>query len=83
MPGGDGLVREIELLADAEVTVLSERRRRGPYGLDGGEPGAPGRNLVIRDGKAEAHGGKLSVMLKAGDRLRVETPGGGAHGRKE
>ncbi len=80
--GGDGLVREIELLAPAEATVISERRARGPYGLNGGEPGAPGRNILIRDGRAEALGGKFSRQLEAGDILRVETPGGGGWGRE-
>src|SRR5206468_9733782 len=48
--GGDGVVREIELLADARVTILSDRRERGPYGLAGGEAGAAGRNWVVRTG---------------------------------
>ena len=83
MPGGDGLVREIELLVDAETTVLSERRRRGPYGLAGGEPGSPGKNVIIsKSGEAEKPG-KFNSPLKAGDRLRIETPGGGGYGEKK
>lgn len=78
--GGDGVVREIELLADAEVTVLSERRRIGPYGLEGGSSGAPGRNLLIRNGVSEALPGKFSQRLNKGDRIRMETPGGGGFG---
>jgi N-methylhydantoinase B len=78
--GGDGVVREIELLSDAEVTVLSERRRRPPYGVEGGEPGKPGRNIVIRDGQAEDRPGKFSERMCKGDRVRLETPGGGAYG---
>lgn len=79
--GGDGVVREIQLLADAEVTVLSERRRHPPYGLQGGEPGKPGANQVIRDGQVRDQGGKFSQSLKKGDIVRVETPGGGGYGR--
>ncbi len=81
--GGDGIVREIKLLADSEVTVLSERRRRSPYGLFGGEPGAVGKNIIIREGKPHEMGGKFSVSLKKGDRLRMETPGGGGYGPPE
>jgi len=79
--GGDGLVREIELLADAEVTMLSERRDRGPYGLQGGADGKPGRNLVIAGERKRKMGGKFNTRLKAGERLRVETPGGGGRGK--
>ncbi len=79
-PGGEGIIREYEMLADTAVTVLSERRRRPPYGLQGGAPGACGRNTVIRDGRAETVGSKISIQLGAGDRLRIETPGGGGYG---
>jgi N-methylhydantoinase B len=76
--GGDGIVREIEVLTDAQVTLLAERRSRGPYGLHGGEDGAPGRAFVIRrDGMQEEIGGKASVRLAAGERIRIESPGGG------
>ncbi len=78
--GGDGIVREIRLLADSEVTVLSERRRIPPYGLFGGAPGAVGRNIVIKKGKTKVMGGKFSVSLNQGDILRIETPGGGGYG---
>jgi N-methylhydantoinase B len=81
--GGDGIVREIELLSDAEVTVLSERRRIPPYGLFGGAPGALGKNLLIRNGTVEEKRGKFSERFKKGDRLRIETPGGGGYGRPE
>jgi len=81
--GGDGIVREIELLCDAEVTVLSERRRIPPYGLFGGDPGALGKNLLIRNGAVEEKRGKFSERFKKGDRLRIETPGGGGYGRPE
>ena len=79
--GGEGLTREIEMLADAEVTVLSERRTRGPWGLDGGQNGAPGLNELLRVESVERLPGKFSRRLKAGERIRVSTPGGGGHGR--
>lgn len=79
--GGDGIVREIELLTDAEVTVLSERRSFAPYGLFGGRPGAMGKNTIIRAGRAQEKPGKFSTYLKKGDILRIETPGGGGYGR--
>jgi N-methylhydantoinase B len=84
--GGDGIVREMKLLADAEVTVLSERRTRGPYGLAGGKPGRPGRNVIIRagrDGEELEQPGKFTAHLDAGDTLRIETPGGGGYGEEE
>ncbi|MDP9268280.1 MAG: hydantoinase B/oxoprolinase family protein [Acidobacteriota bacterium] len=81
--GGDGIVREIELLTGAEVTLLADRRERGPYGLNGGADGAPGRAVVIhRDGSELELGGKASVRLRAGERIRVESPGGGGWGKK-
>jgi N-methylhydantoinase B len=80
--GGDGIVREIEVLADAEVTLLAERRTRGPYGLDGGRDGAPGKAYLVRqDGSTEELPGKFSVRLRAGERIRIETPGGGGWGK--
>jgi len=78
--GGDGIVREIELLSDAEVTVLSERRKIPPYGLFGGKPGAAGKNIIFRKKLEEQKAGKFSVSLNKGDRLRIETPGGGGYG---
>jgi N-methylhydantoinase B len=80
--GGDGIVREIEVLTDAQVTLLADRRSRGPYGLAGGDDGAPGRTLIIRpDGSAEEIPGKISVRLRSGERIRIESPGGGGWGR--
>ena len=81
--GGDGIVREIELLTDAEVTLLSDRRARGPYGLNGASDGAPGRGAVVhKDGSELTIGGKASVRLKPGERIRIESPGGGGWGKK-
>jgi N-methylhydantoinase B len=80
--GGDGIVREIEVLTDAQVTLLADRRSRGPYGLAGGADGTPGRTLIIRrDGSAEEIPGKVSVRLRSGERVRIESPGGGGWGR--
>jgi N-methylhydantoinase B len=79
--GGDGIVREIEVLTEADVTLLADRRQGRPYGLKGGEPGAAGRTDVLRaDGSRQQLAGKASVRLKAGERIRVETPGGGGWG---
>ena len=78
--GGDGLVREIELLADAQVTLLSDRRAIPPWGLAGGSPGAPGSTTVFVDGKEEKLPGKFTREMRAGSRLRVESPGGGGWG---
>jgi N-methylhydantoinase B len=80
--GGDGIVREIEVLTDAQVTMLADRRSRGPYGLAGGADAAPGRTLIIRrDGSAEEIPGKTSVRLRSGERVRIESPGGGGWGK--
>ncbi|MFY9905886.1 MAG: hydantoinase B/oxoprolinase family protein [Terriglobales bacterium] len=80
--GGDGIVREIEVLTDAQVTVLADRRSRGPYGLAGGTNGAPGRTIIIRhDGSEETISGKTSVRLRSGEKVRIESPGGGGWGR--
>ena len=74
--GGDGVVRELEALADMRFSLITERRRHAPPGADGGEPGARGRNLM----NGEELPAKASGALKPGDRLRIETPGGGGHG---
>jgi N-methylhydantoinase B len=79
--GGDGIVREWEFLEQAKVTLLSDRRRRRPYGLQGGAPGAPGRNILMRRGKSSEIPAKTEFHADRGDVLRVETPGGGGHGR--
>jgi len=77
--GGDGLIRELEFLEPMRVSVLSERRRVPPYGMRGGDPGAPGMNLL--NGKKLAH--RVTVKVSPGDVLRVETPGGGGWGDPE
>jgi N-methylhydantoinase B len=80
--GGDGIVREIEVLTDAQVTLLADRRSRGPYGLAGGTDGAPGRTVILRmDGSQEELPSKTSIRLRSGERIRIESPGGGGWGR--
>ena len=74
--GGDGVVREIEALEEMRYSLITERRRHAPPGADGGEPGAPGRNLL----NGEELPPKASGTLHPGDRLRIETPGGGGYG---
>jgi N-methylhydantoinase B/oxoprolinase/acetone carboxylase alpha subunit len=82
--GGDGIMREIEVLADATVTLLSDRRKSRPYGLAGGEDGAPGRTEILRaDGSTELMPSKGSTRLRRGERVRIETPGGGGWGNVE
>jgi N-methylhydantoinase B len=78
--GGDGLVREIELLAPAQVTILSDRRLFAPYGLAGGSAGATGNNSLVEDGAERNLPGKCTLGAKAGDIVRIETPGGGGWG---
>jgi N-methylhydantoinase B len=81
--GGDGLVREIEFLSPATVTLLTERRRTAPYGLQGGQPGAPGRNLLMRDNHEEELPGKAECDVNPGDILSLQTPGGGGWGEQQ
>jgi len=82
LPGGDGLVRELEALTPITVTMLAQRRLRAPFGLNGGHPGARGQNLVLRGGgDPEPFSG--SIELDAGDRIRILTPGGGGYGPPE
>jgi N-methylhydantoinase B len=78
--GGDGLVREVELLADAQVTLLADRQKIGPYGLHGGADGTPGCVSLVHDRKAQQIPGKCSIRATKGDVIRVETPGGGGWG---
>ena len=81
--GGDGLIREIEFLEPLTVTILSERRVFAPYGLNGGEPGARGKNLKItKDGTESDLGGKNTFQAEPGDRIRILTPGAGGVGAK-
>ena len=80
--GGDGLVREVEFLEPLNAAILSERRVHQPYGLNSGEPGKSGLNLFFRkDGTILFLGGKNEIHAETGDRIRIETPGGGGFGR--
>jgi N-methylhydantoinase B len=79
--GGDGVIREIETLVPARMSLLADRRKRGPYGLSGGDNGKPGSATIIRKGHARRIGSKGSWELEAGDRVRIETPGGGGFGK--
>ena len=79
--GGDGLVRDVEFLSPARVTVLSERRRFAPYGLQGGHPGEKGQNVLYRGGVEEVVlSGKEVLDVEPGDVLSIRTPGGGGWG---
>ena len=80
--GGDGLIRELECLVDSNVSLLTERRTIAPYGLAGGGPGATGTNILVRGTRRTRLPGKTNIDLKAGERIRIETPGGGAWGRR-
>jgi N-methylhydantoinase B len=78
--GGDGLIREVEFLTDAQVGFLSDRRTRGPYGLAGGQPGTPGKNELIENGKRRTMPAKCAFYVEKGAIVRIESPGGGAWG---
>jgi N-methylhydantoinase B len=78
--GGDGLIREIELLADAQVTLLSDRRHIQPYGLSGGQPGTASKASIVSDGRVRDMPAKSTVRARAGDLVRIETPGAGGWG---
>jgi N-methylhydantoinase B len=81
--GGDGLVREYEFLTPVQVTVVGERRRRSPWGLRGGAPGTPGRDILVQpSGRRRKLPSKVQIEVPAGARLRIETPGGGGWGRR-
>jgi N-methylhydantoinase B len=80
--GGDGIFREIELLRDATVTILSDRRQFSPFGLMGGEPGRPGRNVLIRGEEEREMPGKVALQARKGDVISIQTPGGGGYGKR-
>ncbi|MFQ5551964.1 MAG: hydantoinase B/oxoprolinase family protein, partial [Gemmatimonadales bacterium] len=78
--GGDGITRAIEFLVPASVTILSDRRKRGPWGLSGGADGTPGENQIVKSNSVEALPSKCSVDAAAGDVISIRTPGGGGYG---
>ena len=79
-PGGEGIIREYEFLTQTDVTLLSDRRRSAPYGAQGGRPGERGLNTLVRRGRKKTLPGKIQLRLGPGDRLRIQTPGGGGYG---
>ncbi len=82
--GGDGIERDLQVLEDVTVSLITERRASRPWGLHGGEPGAPGENWLLPGGdeaRAELLPDKCTLRLKSGDVLRMLTPGGGGWGR--
>ncbi|HXG36252.1 MAG TPA: hydantoinase B/oxoprolinase family protein, partial [Dehalococcoidia bacterium] len=78
--GGDGIVRTWEFLAPVTATIITDRRRCAPWGLAGGLPGQPGRNLLSRGGETMELPSKCQLQLQPGDVLTIETPGGGGWG---
>ncbi len=79
--GGNGVIREYETRVPTEVTLLTERRRRAPWGLSGGGAGACGENLLFHGTSARKLPGKVTFILQPGERLSLRTPGGGGWGR--
>jgi N-methylhydantoinase B len=81
--GGDGLVRELVFETPTEVTLLTDRRQRPPYGLQGGASGLPGENLLIHEGVERVLPGKVRFTAAPGDHLRISSPGAGGWGKPE
>ncbi|MBL7161158.1 MAG: hydantoinase B/oxoprolinase family protein [Anaerolineales bacterium] len=81
--GGDGIRHDIQVLGEAQVTLLTERREQNPYGLNGGQPGIPGENILIRGEEEIPLPGKGTVELQSGDILSIRTPGGGGFGEEQ
>jgi N-methylhydantoinase B len=79
--GGNGLIREIELRGDAQVTLLADRRTTQPWGLAEGGPGEKGKTSIITNGQEQPLPGKCTRELKSGTRIRIESPGGGGWGK--
>jgi N-methylhydantoinase B len=80
--GGDGIVKEIRFLEAVTVSLITERRRSAPWGLEGGGSGKPGANWLVRpDGSEEALPDKVTLDLEAGAAIRIETAGGGGWGK--
>jgi N-methylhydantoinase B len=78
--GGDGIQRDMEVLVDSQSNLITERRRRSPYGLAGGSSGSRGENYIVRDGQLRKIPGKGTYYLQKGDILSICTPGGGGYG---
>ncbi|MBA7646158.1 hypothetical protein ES703_53920 [subsurface metagenome] len=82
-PGGEGIIREYEFHVPAQVTIISERRKFSPYGLQKGKSGKRGKNTLFTKGKKVPLKSKCNFKVQPGDLLRVETPGGGGYGQKK
>ncbi|MBN1222774.1 MAG: hydantoinase B/oxoprolinase family protein [Candidatus Aminicenantes bacterium] len=80
--GGDGIIREYEFLVPVQVSIMSDRRKFPPYGLQQGKSGKKGKNILIRGNKKITLNSKVNTRAMPGDVLRIETPGGGGYGRK-
>jgi N-methylhydantoinase B len=80
--GGDGLRRDVELLVDGDVSLLTERRDRGPRGMAGGEDGARGENVLLRGAQEQPLPSKATIRLLAGDIVSLRSPGGGGWGMR-
>ncbi len=81
--GGEGIERDLEMLEDVTVSLITERRVSRPWGIEGGGPGAPGENWLLPRGdesRAERLPDKCTIHLHAGDVVRMRTPGGGGFG---
>lgn len=79
-PGGDGIIRQYRFLEDSHVSLITERREKRPWGARGGEDGESGRNTLVSDGEEKKLPAKCSIAVKAGEAVRIETPGGGGWG---
>jgi N-methylhydantoinase B len=82
-PGGDGIVKDLQVLEDCTVSLVTERRESRPWGLAGGEPGMPGENWLLPQGdeaRARRLPANVTIRAQAGDVIRVITPGGGGWG---
>jgi N-methylhydantoinase B len=78
--GGDGIRRDLQILVDGQLSLLTERRKFSPYGLQGGEDGKKGENLLISGANIRKLGGKGSFDISAGDIISIQSPGGGGYG---
>ena len=81
--GGEGIIREYEFFVPTQVTIMSERRKFAPYGIQGGKSGKKGQNILFSKGKKILLSSKINLKVSPGDVLRIETPGGGGYGRKK
>lgn len=79
--GGDGIVRKYKFLTDATVSLITERRKYAPYGIEGGKAGERGKNILLKRGKTETLPPKVTLEVKKGNILTIETPGGGGWGK--